>query len=124
MEFNEMVGKTLESIEGGDIGSERITFNFADGTAAASYHSQDCCESVKVTGVLGDIENIIGAPIIAASEVCESEGEPKPEYPDSWTWTRQRIQTEKGEALFTWLGESNGYYGETPYFQITHGRTT
>jgi hypothetical protein len=117
MEFSDMVGKVLESVEAGD---ERIVFNFSDGTAAESYHSQQCCESVRIESQDGNIESIIGSPIVVADETCDHDN--PPEYPSSWTWTHQAIRTEKGEVTFHWLGESNGYYGETPYFQITHGR--
>jgi hypothetical protein len=119
MEFSDMVGRVLESVE--ETG-ERIVFNFNDGTACESYHSHDCCESVSVQETLGNIDDIIGSPILESVEDCESRGLPEPEYPDSWTWTRQRIRTAKGEVTFVWLGVSNGYYGETPYFQITHGK--
>lgn len=117
MEFSDFVGKTLESVE---VDSERIIFNFDDGTAAESYHSQDCCESVRIDSQDGDIANIIGSPITFADESCDSDN--PPERPDSWTWTHQTIRTEKGEVVFHWLGESNGYYGETPYLRMTHGR--
>jgi len=117
MEFSDMVGKTLESVE---VGDERIVFNFSDGTAAESYHSQDCCESVSIQSQDGDIKNIIGSPILIAHETCDSDN--PPESCDSFTWTHQTIRTEKGEVTFHWLGESNGYYGETPYFEITHGK--
>jgi len=121
MNFSNMIGKTLESIENGTAGSERIVFNFTDGTACESYHSIDCCESVSVDRVDGDIANIIGQPIVEADENIDSENKPS-EWCESWTWTRQRIRTASGEVTFVWLGESNGYYGETPYFQITHGK--
>jgi hypothetical protein len=119
MEFSEIVGKTLESVDNGD--GERIVFHFADGTACTSYHSQDCCESVGVDRVEGDIDNILGQPILEAEETMDSEAG-QPEFAESWTWTRQRIKTAAGEVTFVWLGTSNGYYGETPYFQITHGK--
>jgi hypothetical protein len=119
MDFSYMVGKTLASIEQGH---ERITFNFTDGTACVSYHSQDCCESVSVDRVEGHIENVIGWPIVEAEEDYDNDPIPnESRQPESHTWTRQRISTAKGEITFVWLGESNGYYGETPYFQITHG---
>jgi hypothetical protein len=122
MDFNEIVGKTLESIEGAEAGSERVVFNFADGTACVDYHSQDCCESVDVNRIEGDLADIIGSTIIEAEHTSDSDGEKPGEYSESWTWTRRRIRTAKGEATIVWLGESNGYYGETPYFQITHGK--
>lgn len=118
MKFGEIVGRTLESIEQFD---ERIVFNFADGTACESVHSQDCCESVSINRIEGDTDSILNQPILEADETFDSAIDP-PEYPDSWTWTRQRIKTAGGEVTFVWLGESNGYYGETPYFRITHGR--
>lgn len=119
MEFKEIVGKVIETVDHTD--TERIIFYFADGTAAESYHSQDCCESVVVNRIEGDLVSIVGLPIIEAEETHDSESDP-PENPESWTWTRQRIRTAAGEVTFVWLGESNGYYGETPYFQITHGK--
>lgn len=123
MNFSYMIGKTLESIEGGS-GDERITFYFTDGTACVSYHSQDCCESVSVDRIEGDTTNVIGSPIVEAEESHDSEPVPGVEYQsESHTWTRQRIRTAGGEVTFHWLGESNGYYGETPYFQITHGKS-
>lgn len=118
-EFSDMVGKTLESVE--EFG-DKIIFNFNDGTAATSEHYQGCCESVDIDHIDGDVKNIVGSPILEAEEDVDPEGDPPPEYPDSWTWTHQRIRTEKGEVTFHWLGQSNGYYGETPYFKLTHGR--
>lgn len=119
MEFHDMVGKTLEEVvEGGDY----IIFYFTDGTACKSEHRQDCCESVGIDRVEGDLANIIGSPILAASEDFDSDTPPDREYWDSFTWTNQEITTEKGTVKFIWLGESNGYYGETPYFSITHGK--
>lgn len=119
MEFSDMVGKTLESIDSSD--SERVYFHFADGTAWSSVHMSDCCESVAVDRIEGDVADVIGMPVLEAEEAHDNESDP-PEHPDSWTWTRQRIRTENGEITIVWLGESNGYYGETPYLQITHGR--
>ncbi len=121
MDFKEIAGKTLVSLEGAEPGSERIVFNFADGTACVAYHSQDCCESVSVSRIEGELANIIDSPITEAEHTCDSDTDRPGEYSDSWTWTKYRVRTAKGEATIVWLGESNGYYGETPYFQITHG---
>lgn len=122
MNFSDITGKTIKSIEGAEPGSERVEFHFADGTACASVHMQDCCESVDVHRIDGDIANVVGRPILEAEELHDGETPiPNREYAESWTWTRQRIRTESGEVTIIWLGESNGYYGETPYFQITHG---
>ncbi len=119
MNFSEIVGKTLASVDQSN--NERLVFHFSDGTACESVHMQDCCESVVVYHVEGDVVTLIDLPILEAEETQDPSGEPKPEHPDSWTWTRQRIRTAAGEVTFVWLGESNGYYGETPQFGITHG---
>lgn len=116
--FSGMVGKILESVEGGPR-DERIGFYFTDGTAAESIHMPDCCESVTIDRIEGDIKSVIGSPIIEAEETEESgqNGDW-----DHFTWTRQRIKTAFGEVTIVWFGESNGYYGETPYFQLAHGK--
>lgn len=120
MKFDDIKGKVLASIDGAEPGSQRVVFNFADGTAWASYHSPDCCESVSVNRITGDLASVIGSPVMCAYESQDSNDKPS-EYADSWTWTHQRIRTESGEVIIVWLGESNGYYGETPYLQVTHG---
>lgn len=120
MDFSILVGKTLESIENS---GERLTFHIDDGTAYVSYHSQDCCESVQIDHVDGNVEDVIGQMIVEAEDWEDGDPVPDVKYqPESHTWTRQRIRTNKGEVTFHWLGESNGYYGETPYFQLTHGK--
>lgn len=65
MDFSDMVGKTIESVE--EFG-DSIIFNFSDGSAATSEHMQDCCESVSIDRTIGSVEDIIGKPILEAEE--------------------------------------------------------
>jgi len=116
MDFSELTGKTLQNIE---VLEERIVFTLNDGTSYASYHMQECCESVVISEVIGDPKTVLGSPIFEAEQLEDSESNP-PVYPDHWTWTKQRLRAATGEVAFIWLGESNGYYGETPYFGLTH----
>ena len=60
-----MVGRTLESVE--DNGEE-MTFVCTDGSAFSAYHSQDCCESVRIYDVSGDPKSLLGSPITEATE--------------------------------------------------------
>ncbi len=114
------LGKTIVEI---DEGGDYYIMHFSDGTAVKSYYSQDCCESVQIDHVDGDKANLIGSPILEAEECEDSDPVPDRNHqPESHTWTHHRFRTEKGEVTFVWLGESNGYYGETPYTMITHGR--
>ncbi len=116
-----MIGQTIESIEQND---EQIIFN-CEHDAFASEHYQDCCESVGVVETHGNLEDIIGSPVISANESYPDLGD-LPNWAsqyqpyDSYTFTLQTIRTAKGEVSFLWLGESNGYYGEQPYFRRTH----
>jgi hypothetical protein len=116
--FSELVGKTLVEI----IGKERddqIIFKTDNGDAYRLYHSQDCCESVSVEDIIGDIQCLIGSPILMAEEATSDknpEGIEK-EYQDSFTWTFYKLATIKGYVTIRWYGESNGYYSESVDFE-------
>jgi len=56
-EFKDLVGVTLASIVGGEVGSDRITFEAQDGRTWCMYHSQDCCEVVQVEDIAGDLND-------------------------------------------------------------------
>lgn len=105
-------GCVFDKIEGAETGSDEIKF-FQNGRERfRMYHSQDCCESVSVEDVCGDIGDLIGSPIVEADEVSNYEG-PEPECSESYTWTFYKLGTTKGHVTIRWLGESNGYYSES-----------
>lgn len=117
--FSELVGKTLKSVENND--DEEIVFTTVDDEVFKLYHSQDCCESVTVEDICGDLSDLIGSVVLVAEEVVNEqdvnpEGVPIQEYQDSFTWTFYKIDTAKGGATIRWYGESNGYYSESVEF--------
>ena len=118
-EFAELIGKTLASIEGLEEGSDRVEFVCGDGTRFAMYHSQDCCESVLINDITGDVGDLIGSPILAAEE-ASSDTAPegfKHEYePEGQTWTFYKLATLKGYVDIRWFGSSNGWYSESVDF--------
>jgi len=117
-EFDKLQGKTLIKIEGAEKGSERIVFTTNEGDRYAMYHSDDCCETVQVEDICGAVDDLIGHEILSAYESTNEDDKGKPEeYTESWTWTFYNISTIKGSVTLRWLGESNGYYSETPYFE-------
>lgn len=124
LNFEYLKGKTLVKIEGMETGSERIVFTCSSGDRFALFHSQDCCESVQVEDVCGDVKDLLDSPILLAEEVSNVEDDPKPhKYAESWTWTFYKLSTIKGSVTIRWLGESNGYYSERVDFaRIDHLR--
>lgn len=114
--FAELVGKTLTAVR--QQGNDEIIFEVEGGDIYKLYHSQDCCESVDVEDICGDLADLIGSPILQAEE-AESDTNPDgvtKEYQDSFTWTFYKLATIKGGVTIRWYGESNGYYSESVSF--------
>lgn len=122
MNISELLGKTLLSIDV-QIGSyktdDSVTFNCTDGSRYKMLHFQSCCERVTIEDINGDLDDLIGSPILKAEEVTNSDGNPEgitKEYQDSFTWTFYHLATVKGYVTIRWYGESNGYYSESVDF--------
>lgn len=115
---NELVGKVVTKVKVSDDKSE-ITFATEDGGLFKLYHSQDCCESVNLYDIVGDLDDLVGDPILEAEEVTSNEhpaGYASGGYEGSFTWTFYKFGTRKGRVTLRWLGESNGYYSESVDF--------
>lgn len=116
MNISELLGKTITAIEGASNGSDEIRFACADGAVYRLYHSQDCCETVEVADITGDVSDLIGEPILRAEARTNQTDKPS-EWSDSFTWTFYELATIKGSVTIRWLGESNGYYSESVAFE-------
>lgn len=104
-----MVGKTFREYLKKD---DALTFS-GERDVVTFYHDQDCCESVYIEDVAGDLGDLLGAPITMAELITnEVGGDPKDDDHESWTWTFLKLATRKGFVTVRWYGFSNGYYSE------------
>lgn len=115
--FSDLVGKTLTEVKG-SAGDDSMVFTTDTGEVFKMIHVQDCCESVSVDDIEGDLADLIGSPIVLAEESSNSDPQKGQKVEDwcSFTWTFYRIATAKGFVVIRWYGESNGYYSESVTF--------
>lgn len=105
--MQDMVGKTFTNVFVNKEDDE-IHFTCAEGTYIM-FHNQDCCESVEIESIVGDIKDLEDTPILGAEE---ASGRGETEW-GSTTWTFYKFKSAKGYVDIRWLGESNGYYSES-----------
>ena len=107
MNIEKMLGKVFTSVtqDGYEMvfANETETFRF--------FHYQDCCESVHIDDIVGDLSDLEGEPLLIAEEVS---GEAPVEFDEMShevvEWTFYKFATRKGYVDVRWFGESNGYY--------------
>ena len=113
--IEELVNKTIVSIEGMDKDSKDIYFRINDGSVYHMYHEQDCCEDVWLEDVAGNAHALIATPILKAEELTHHIDEG---VFDSQTYTFYLLATVKGYVTLRWCGVSNGYYSEAVDLEV------
>lgn len=102
IKIEDMLGKVFVSVVNKEdeliFSTEKEVYNF--------FHDQECCESVYIESVVGDLEDLIGEPLLLAEESTE-ENEDDSEY---GMWTFYKFATRKGYVDVRWIGSTNGYY--------------
>lgn len=112
---NELIGKTLLSVKRGE---DSLVFITNEGEKYKMEHIQSCCESVYIESIVGDLDDLVGSPILIADESTNQDNPPR-EYVESFLWTFYKFATIKGYVDIRWFGESNGYYSESVDFYQT-----
>lgn len=107
-DLNKMVGCVIKSID--RIGDCKLVLHSEDNTKFVFDHYQDCCEKVYIEDICGDLNDLIGTPIVEAYETSSNTRSP--------TYTFYHFLTNKGSVTVRWCGESNGYYSEKVDFSI------
>jgi hypothetical protein len=116
-----LIGKTIASITQE---KDRILFVCTDGDSFEAYHMQDCCESVDIHDVKGNLQSLVGKTIKDVNENISSDWPSDVENTcskwDSFTWTKHTFLTDTDIVTVRWLGISNGYYSESVHFTRVH----
>lgn len=107
MAVESMVGMTMFAVKRID---EKIVMYCEDGRIYTLLHEQDCCESVVIDDICGDLSDLEGSPLLVCEESSNVDDSGKYE---SATWTFYRFATVKGWVTLKWHGSSNGYYSES-----------
>ena len=120
VEFNELKGKVLTSATASN---DEIVFVTTEGETYRMYHEQDCCESVEIESIVGDLADLVGEEILLAEDVqnlfdlIKAAGKEEEDEYGSHTWTFYKLATRKGYVDIRWYGSSNGYSSESVSFK-------
>ena len=111
--FETLLGKTLVSIEGGGEGGNSLIFTTTEKERFKLFHYQNCCESVYIEDIIGDLQGLIGEPLLVAEQVNGAGCPPLYKHEESFTWTFYKLDTRKGGVTIRWYGSSSDYYSDS-----------
>lgn len=115
--FEDLLGKTLLKVK--QVGDDVLRFVTSEGDVLELFHSQDCCETVVIESITGDLDDLVGVPILLAEEATSNDA--PADFTgyggESQTWTFYKLRTIKGSVDIRWHGSSNGYYSESVSFR-------
>lgn len=100
----ELFHKRIIKIEG-NVGSDELLFYTEDYKCVTMLHHQDCCESVSIEDITGDLNDLVGEVILKAEEETKDDGDSGEQM-----WTFYKLASKKGYVDIRWFGSSNGYY--------------
>jgi hypothetical protein len=113
-EFSTLVGKTIGEINNQ---GEEIEIQTDDGKIYKMYHSQDCCESVSVEEIVGDLNDLLGSPVLLAEEVSSTD-------PSEEEQTKRTAAYEKEKAEYAERGQKFYYESLEDYLRSRHESET
>ena len=99
-----------KTLIGFDQQEDYIIFNFENDENYLMFHDQDCCESVYIEEIHGDLSNLVGHEIVMA-EAVTYRGAVEESF-ETYTSTFYKLGCVNGYVTIRWYGTSNGYYSE------------
>jgi hypothetical protein len=128
VDISELLGKIVTEVRKEK--NFEIEFICSDGTSYLMTHIQDCCESVVIDDINGDLEDLVSQPGLKAKPITMAEEVSSEDFEqawlkemrqkdedfgcwESWTWTFYKLATLNGYVTIRWYGQSNGYYSES-----------
>ncbi|AUM42528.1 DUF7448 domain-containing protein [Salmonella enterica] len=116
--IEDMIGQIFREIE---INESRTLLMFRGdyhrghwGRVFTFFHEYDCCESVWIEDITGDLDDLTDSVITEAEVVTETRDTDE----GSQTWSFFKFGTKKGCVTVRWCGESNGFYSESVSLKI------
>ena len=108
---SEMTGLTFTSVS---MNEDRDEITFENNQVRfVLFHNQDCCESVHVEDICGELEDLINLPILLAKEESNVDEPALIDGEESYTWTYYKFATYRGYVDIRFYGASNGYSSES-----------
>lgn len=110
--FESILGKTFTKVKYNKQDEAIYFYENDNKTVYTLCHEQDCCESVTVEDICGDLSDLENSPILVA-EVVTNDKLPAPtkqQQDVSELWTFYKLATIKGSVDIRWFGSSNGWY--------------
>ena len=95
--FEDLQGRILCKVV--NLDDYELRFHLTEDHYVRMYHSQDCCESVSIEDIVGDLDDLVGTPLLLVEEVSNYDGESK--YEDA-EWSGH------------FVGKGGEDYGYTP----------
>ena len=111
-QLKELKNKTFTSI----VNYQDEELRFSGEEFFKLYHEQDCCESVWLDDICGDLSDLEGVPLLQAEYVTHDRDDTDlndRDHDESVLWTFYKFATVKGSVTVRWVGTSNGYYSES-----------
>lgn len=109
-----IINVTIDNLPDSD---NYVEFQLQSGIICRLQHRQDCCESVYLDDICGDINDLRGLVVSARctynDRVDTVDGDKE--------WTFYTVRTNNGgDCTFRFIGESNGYYSTSvDFFMVT-----